>query len=195
MGSCFSTSSKISNAYIIDVQHLLTEYQDMSFQMLLQLDALNGMVYNKYYPFDYRTCSQEFLTITNKMEKILSDFQVKNRYILSTLTKKPEQFWIDHTRFCKDKCKKMLELIEKQEDLNKRIIYFEEKKHTYNDSNKEKHIELFNRLSYHLYGEIDYFNRSMFLPDIEYNNINPRLSEMIKYSKEPKPIAENPMIR
>ena len=196
MGSCFSKSSKkISNSYILDVQHLLTEYQDMSLQMLLQLDSLNGIVYNKYYPFDYRNHTDEFLDITNKMEKILTDFQEKNRYILSTLTKPPEQFWISHVQFCKDKCEKMNNLLEKRIDLNNKIAYFERNKHEYDTSKQEKHLELLNRLSYHLNGEIDYFNKSMFLPDIQYNHINPRLSELLRYSKEPKPISENPMIR
>jgi hypothetical protein len=193
MGSCKS-KNKISNEYILDIQHMLREYQDMSFQMLIELDILNNLVYNKDRQFDYHRCKDEFIRITNKMDDILQKFQYKNKKILATLKKAPEHFWIYHVRFCKEKYNKMLYFDNALAEMLFKRHLFEKNREKYGEAEKKRLVNAFRNENYCLQGDIDHFNKTMCLPTISYEHINPRLSHVLLYAKEPVVERANPIV-
>jgi hypothetical protein len=191
MGSCKS-KNKISNQYILDVQHMLREFKDLNIKMLIELDIQNKLVYNKDRQFDYQMCKDEFIRITIKMDDILNKFQYRNKELLATLKKTPDEFWKQHIRFCREKHAQM----ERYDDALGELLYkrhiFETNYKKYDELEKKRLINDFKLQNYCLQGDIAHFNKTMCLPNISREDINPRLSHVLRNAREPVVEKANP---
>jgi len=189
MGACSSKNkAKISNEYILMVQHMLRDLETTSFNLLLEVEILNNMMYGYDIYFDYERNHVEFVVTIKKMEDILNSFERNNETILMTLEKKPHAFWIYFIEKCNNKCKKMREF-----DLQKKKIEEAFKRLEMNRDDiplQYQIIKKTDRAKLILESDIDHFNKTMSLPSIHIKNIKPMLSNVLKNSR---PLTVNPL--
>jgi hypothetical protein len=179
MGNCKSYN-KISNEYVIMVQLMLRDLDDTNFEMLVLLERLNNMVYGYETYFNYEISKDEFINTTNQMKQVLTTFQNKNKFILNTLYRKPDEYWVYHNAFCQQKCDKMIEF-----DKLKKVL----ENDTTTRRKRKRQLETW------LLDDIDIFNKSMTLPTISKKNIMPLLSDVLKYADPPKLNSENSLLK
>ena len=128
------------------------------------------------------------------MDTILKKFQYRNKKILLTLKKTPDTYWEYHIMFCRSKHKKMAELDAAMEDLQQKMYMYEKNKHTYDIRKQESIKRSFVNLNFVLQGDIEYFNKTMVLPVISIERVKPKLTDVLRYSRESMKVKVNPVI-